>query len=290
MTLTGTLTGTAVGTTTTISGPAPTNPSYSATGTEVTFTVTVTATAGTPAPGGTVAVTVDSATTNPTLVASGASGVATITLTGLSAGIHTISAIYGTTGSFTGSNSGSPQSFSVAQDATTTGWTPGAATIQFSSPIGTSVFNAIATYGGSQVSGAYVYTANGTEVNAATYLGIGSYTLGVTFYPTDAVDYGTSTASGGTLTVTKASTTAAVGATQNLVAADGTGNYTSLQTAINALPNTGGSIYIKPGTYTGFVTVVKPNVSLYGLGGNSNNVVVTNEDGAFSAPFLPGQE
>ena len=289
LTLTGTLTGTAVGTTTTISGPAPTNPSYSATGTEVTFTVTVTATAGTPAPGGTVAVTVDSATTNPTLVASGASGVATITLTGLSAGIHTISAIYGTTGSFTGSNSGSPQSFSVAQDATTTGWTPGAATIQFSSPIGTSVLNAIATYGGSQVSGAYVYTANGTEVNAATYLGIGSYTLGVTFYPTDAVDYGTSTASGGTLTVTKASTTAAVGATQNLVAADGTGNYTSLQTAINALPNTGGSIYIKPGTYTGFVTVVKPNVSLYGLGGNSNNVVVTNEDGAFSAPFLPGQ-
>ena len=290
LTLTGTLTGTAVGTTTTISSPTPANPSFSATGTEVTFTVTVAATAGTGAPGGTVAVTVDSTTTNPTLVPSGASGVATITLTGLSAGTHTISAIYGTSGSFTGSNSGAPQSFSIAQDATATAWTPGAASIQFSSPIGTSVLNATATYGGgSSVPGAYVYTANGTEVNAATYLAIGTYTLGVTFYPTDSVDFGISTASGGTLTVTKASTTAAVGVTQNLVAADGTGNYTSLQTAINALPNTGGSIYIKPGTYTGFVTVVKPSVSLYGLGGNPNNVVITNQDGAFSAPFLPGQ-
>jgi sugar lactone lactonase YvrE len=289
LTLTGTLTGTAVGTTTTISSPTPANPSYSATGTEVTFTVTVAATAGTAAPGGTVAVTIDSTTTNPTLVPSGASGVATITLTGLSAGTHTISAIYGTSGSFTGSNSGAPQSFSIAQDATTTGWAPGTASIQFSSPIGTSVLNATATYGGSQVPGVYVYTANGTEVNAATYLAIGSYTLGVTFYPADSVDFGPSTAPGGTLTVTKASTTAAVGVTQNLVAADGTGNYTSLQTAINALPNTGGSIYIKPATYTGFVTVVKPNVSLYGLGGNPNNVVITNEGGAFSAPFLPGQ-
>jgi len=289
LTLTGTLTGTAVGTTTTISSPTPANPSYSATGTEVTFTVTVAATAGTAAPGGTVAVTVDSTTTNPTLAPSGASGVATITLTGLPAGTHTISAIYGTSGSFTGSNSGAPQSFSIAQNPTTTSWAPGTTSIQFSSPIGTSVLNATATFSGSQVPGAYVYTANGVEVNPATYLAIGSYTLGVTFYPTDSVDFGTSTTSGGTLTVTKASTTAAVGVTQNLVAADGTGNYTSLQTAINALPNTGGSIYIKPATYTGFVTVVKPNVSLYGLGGNPNNVVITNEDGAFSAPFLPGQ-
>lgn len=289
LTLTGTLTGTAVATTTTISTPSPSTPSYSSNSTEVTFTVAVAATSGSSAPGGTVAVTVDSTTTYPTLTPGGTTGVATVTLTGLTAGSHTISAIYNTSGSFTGSNSGAPQSFSIAQDATSTAWSPDATTMQFSSPIGVSVLNAAATYNGASVPGVYVYTANGVEVNAATYLAIGSYTLSVTFYPTDSIDYGISTASGGALTVAKASTNAAVGVTQNLVAADGTGNYTSVQTAINALPNTGGSIYIKPGTYTGFVTVVKPNVALYGLGGNPGNVILTNEDGAFSAPFLSGQ-
>jgi sugar lactone lactonase YvrE len=289
VTLTGTLTGTSVATTTTISAPSPANPSYSSSGTEATFTVTVMAASGNSAPGGTVAVKVDGTTTNPSLVASGANGVATATLSGLTAGNHTISAIYGTSSGFTGSNSGTAQSFSIAQAGTTTTWTAGATTVQYSSPIGTAALNAVATAGGSPVAGAYVYTANGTEVNAATYLPIGSYTLGVTFYPTDSVDFGSSTASGGNFTVTKATTTAVVGATQNLVAADGTGNYTSVQTAVNALANTGGSIYIKPGTYNGFVTVVKPNVSMYGLGGNASNVILTNEDGAFSAPFLPGQ-
>jgi pectin methylesterase-like acyl-CoA thioesterase len=289
VTLTGTLTGTSVGTTTTISAPSPVNPSYSLSGTEATFTVTVSAASGNSAPGGTVAVKVDGTTTNPSLVASGANGVATITLSGLAAGNHTISAIYGTSNGFTGSTSGTAQSFSIAQAGTATAWTPGVATVQYSSPIGTAALNAVATAGGSAVAGAYVFTANGTEVNAATYLPIGTYTLGVTFYPTDSVDFGNSTASGGTFTVTKANTTAAVGATKNLVAADGTGNYTSVQTALNALANSGGSIYIKPGTYNGFVTVVKPGVSLYGLGGNASNVILTNEDGAFSAPFLPGQ-
>ncbi len=289
VTMTGTLQGTAIGTTTTISAPNPANPSYSATGTEVTFTVTVAAQSGAAAPGGTVAVTVDSTTTNPSLVASGTSGIATVTLSGLTAGSHTISAIYSTSGSFTGSNSGStPVSFSIAQSPTITSWTPATTTVQYSSPIGTSALNATASFNSSAVPGVFVYTANGVEVNAATYLAIGTYTLGVTFYPSDSVDFSTSTASGGTFSVTQASTTAPVGATQNLVAADGTGNYTSVQSAINALPTTGGSVYLKPGTYTGFVTVVKPSVSMYGLGGNPNNIVITNEDGAFSSPFPAG--
>ena len=288
LTLSGTLTGTAIGTTTTISGQTPTSPNYTPTGTEVSFTVTVTPASGSTAPGGTVAVTVDSATTYPALVASGTSGVATVNLSGLTAGAHTISAIYATSGTFSGSNSGTAQSFSIAQDTTTTSWTPGTTTVPYSSPIGTSALNATGTFGGAAVPGVYVYTANGNEVNAATYLSIGNYTLGVTFYPTDSVDYTSSTAAGGTFKVTKASTTAAVGTTQNLVAADGTGNFTSVQTALNSLPTTGGSLYIKPGTYNGFVTVVLPNVSMYGLGGVPGNVVITNEDGAFSAPFPPG--
>ncbi len=289
LTLSGTLTGTAIATSTAISAPTPANPSYSGTGTEVTFTVTVSPASGTSPPLGTVAVTVDSTTTNPSLMASGANGVATVTLSGLTAGNHTISAIYGTTGAFTGSNSGTPQTFTIAQAVTSLTWAPTVTSIPYSSPIGTSTLNAVAATTNGPVTGAYVYTANGTEVNAATYLPIGTYTLSVTFHPTDSVDFGTSTASGGTFTVGKASTTAAVGATQNLIAADGTGNYASIQSAINALPNTGGNLYIKPGTYNGFITVVKPNVSIYGLGGNPSNVVLTNEDGAFSAPFLLGQ-
>ena len=288
LTLSGTLTGTAIATTTTISGQTPASPNYTPTGTEVSFTVTVAPASGSTAPGGTVAVTVDSTTTFPALVANGTSGVATVNLAGLTAGSHSISATYATSGTFSGSNSGTAQTFSIAQDTTTTSWTPGTTTVPYSAPIGTSALNATATFGGAAVPGVYVYTANGNEVNAATYLSIGTYTLGVTFYPTDSVDYTSSTASGGSFSVTKASTTAAVGATQNLVAADGTGNFTSVQTALNSLPTTGGSIYIKPGTYNGFVTVVLPNVSMYGLGGIPGNVVITNEDGAFSAPFPAG--
>ncbi len=284
LTLTGTLSGTAVATTTTITNQTPVNPVYvPGGGTEVTFTVTVAASSGTP--GGTVTVTVDSTTTNPSLT----NGVATVTLSGLTAGTHTISAAYATSGSFSASNSGPPLSFSIAQDTTTVAWTPAATTVQFGSPVGTSALNATATYSGSPVPGVFVYTANGAEINAATYLPIGSYTLAVTFIPTDAADYSSSTAGSQSFAITQASTTASVGATQMLVAADGTGNYTSVQTAINALPTTGGSLYIKPGTYTGFVTVVTPNVSMYGLGGNPANVILTNQDGAFSAPFLPGQ-
>jgi len=288
LTLSGTLTGTAIATTTTISGQTPASPNYTPTGTEVSFTVTVTPASGTTAPGGTVAVTVDSTTTFPALIASGTNGVAAVNLTGLTAGPHTISAIYATSGTFTGSNSGTAQAFSVAKDTTTASWTPGTTTVPYSSPIGTSALNATATFAGVAVPGVYVYTANGNEVNAATYLAIGNYTLGVTFTPTDSVDYTTSTTTGGSFSVTKGSTTAAVGATQNLVAADNTGNFTSVQTALNSLPTTGGSIYIKPGTYNGFVTVVLPNVSMYGLGGVPGNVIITNENGAFSAPFPAG--
>jgi pectin methylesterase-like acyl-CoA thioesterase len=281
LTMSGTLQGSAIGTTTTISGETPANPSYSPGSTEVTFTVTVTASSGASAPGGTVAVTVDSTTTYPTLLPSGTSGIATVNVSGLTAGSHAISAIYSTNGSFTGSNSGSPTVFSIAQDQTVSSWTPGTTSVQYSSPIGTSALNATATYNSATVQGVFVYTANGVEVNAATYLPIGTFTLAATFYPIDTVDYLPSTVTGGTFTVTKAATTAPVGATQNLVAADGTGNYTTVQAAVNSLTS-GGSVYIKPGTYTGDISVTQPNVALRGLGGDPTQVILTHASGAFS--------
>ena len=72
----------------------------------------------------------------------------------------------------------------------------------------------------------------------------------------------------------QASTSAAVGTTTTLVASDGTGNFTTVQAAVDTLP-AGGSVYIKPGTYNGFVTVVQPNVALRGLGGDPTAIVLT---------------
>jgi streptogramin lyase len=291
LTLNGTLQGQAIATTTTVSGPAPSSPSYSETGTEATFTVTVTASSGITAPGGTVAVTVDSTITNPTLVASGTSGIATVTITGLTAGPHTISAVYATSGSFTGSNSGTPESFTIAQVPTSLTWTPAASTQQVSAAIGSGTLDAAAS---PAVPGNYVYTvtpAGGSPmpIDASTYLPIGAYSLSVTFYPDDSTDYASSTAAVPSYTVTKANATASVGASSNVVAQDGTGNFTSLSAALAALPTTGGTIYIKPGTYAGQNAVSYPNVSLRGLGGDPTKVILTAEDGAFSAPFVyPG--
>jgi len=53
-----------------------------------------------------------------------------------------------------------------------------------------------------------------------------------------------------------------------VVAADGTGNYTDIQEAIDALPAGGGVVYIKEGSYvlSDTVTINKSNVSLIGAG------------------------
>jgi sugar lactone lactonase YvrE len=287
LTLTGTLEGTAIATTTTISAPSPASPIYSASGTEATFTVSVTPASGATAPGDTVQVTVDSTITNPTLMANGTVGQATVTITGLAAGPHTISATYATSGAFTGSNSGSPQSFSIGQITTGVSWTPGTNAQPVSQAIGTGVLNAAAS---PAVAGNFVYTATPSvgspiTVDAATYLPIGSYTLAVTFYPNDSVDYSSSTMSGGSYAVTKANTNAVAGASTNVVASDGSGNFTNLSAALAALPTTGGTVYIKPGTYTGQNAISYPNVALRGLGGDPTKVILSGEDGAFSSPF-----
>jgi sugar lactone lactonase YvrE len=287
LTLDGTLQGVAIGTTTTVSGPSPASPVYLPSGTEVTFTVTVAAASGSAAPAGTVAVTVDSTTTNPLLVASGSNGVATVTLSGLTAGTHTISAVYGTTGSFTGSSSGSPQSFTIAPVTTSVSWLPAAVSQQVSQAMGSANLDASAS---PSIPGNFVYTATPSggspvAIDASTYLPIGTYSLAVTFYPNDSTDYATATGSVGSYTVTKATGTPIAGATTNLVAADGSGNYTTLSAALVALPITGGAIYIKPGTYTGQNAISYPNVSLRGLGGDPTKVILTGEDGSFSSPF-----
>jgi streptogramin lyase len=287
LTMTAVKTGVAITTITTISGESPANPVYVGSGATVSFNVGVAASSGTAS--GTVTVTVDSGT--PMQYTLNPSGVAAVTLSGISAGNHTIAASYATQNGFTGSNSMS-LNFSVAQASTTVSWTPGATTQQVSQAIGTSVLNATVT---PSVAGHFTYTAtpsggdSAMAIDASSYLPVGTYSLAVTFTPTDAVDYVGSTTTVGSYTATKANTTAGVGASTNVVAADGSGNYTTLTEALVALPVTGGTIYLKPGTYSGQNAISYPNVSLRGLGGDPSKVILTGEDGAFSSPFVyPG--
>lgn len=284
LTLTGTKTGTQVTTTTTIGGQNPTAPVYSAPGATVSFIVTVLPSTGTAV--GNISAAVDGGTS--VVYPLNASGVAMISLIGLTAGSHTVTASYPTQSGVVGSTA-TPVVFSIAQATTTVTWTPTTLTQQFSQAIGTGVFNA--TSGG--IPGAYVYSAtpsggSAIPVDAASYLPVGTYSLTVNFTPTDAVDYLPSSATIATFTVTKATTTAAVGVSTNIVAADGSGNFSTVTAAVAALPATGGTIYIAPGTYSGQFTISYPNVALRGLGGDPTKVVITAEGGAFNAPLPAG--
>ena len=293
LSLAGVKNGLAVTTATALGTEAPQTPTYTADGlTEVSFTVTVTASTGTAS--GSVAVTVDAA--SPVSYPLDASGRATVSLSGLTAGSHSISATYPSQNGLAGSSTAGATMFSIAQAPVVVAWAPSVRTQAFSSALGLGVLNATATLPGAGLAapGNFVYTATlsgGTAipVDASAYLPIGTYSLSATFVPADSVDYAGGTAAVSAYTVTKAGTTAAVGGTQNLVAADGTGNFSSVQAALNALPAAGGSIYLKPGTYNGFVTVIEPNVAIRGLGGDPTQVILTNEDGAFSPPYLAGQ-
>jgi pectin methylesterase-like acyl-CoA thioesterase len=275
--------GTTYTTTTTIAGP--TSAPYLATGTEITFTVSEAASNSTSQNGELVNVSIDGGTTTGYTLASGQ---VSVPLAGLTAKGHTVLATYPGDGTYLASNQ--TANFTIAPAVTTVSWTPAATTQPYSAAIGTGVFNAYALSGSTVIPGSFVYTAtpsggSAATVDSASYLAIGSYTLAVTFTPTDGTDYATATMTlGSAYTVTKATTTAAVSASTMVVAASG-GNYTSVNAAVTALsPTAGGSLYVAPGTYTEQVLVAYPNVQIHGLGGVPQNVVLTSETGAFSGP------
>jgi len=58
------------------------------------------------------------------------------------------------------------------------------------------------------------------------------------------------------------------------VAADGSGDFRSVQEGIDALSPEGGAVLIKPGTYREVVRVAKPNVHMEGLGEDPGKVVI----------------
>ena len=273
---------------------------YVASGTEAAFPITITSngtsTDGTttitsgPTTSNYVNVSVDSGTavSYAFTSTSGLTANVTLSLSGLTAGTHTFTVTFPQQGSFLES-SATYSGLTLTSITPAITWTPSATTQQVSAPIGTGVLDA-AISGSVAGNFAYAYGAapsctsttaasSSTPIDASTYLAIGSYTLYTTFCPTDTTDYNSISAQMA-YTVTQATTTAAVGASTMVVAPSG-GNYTSLTTALQALPVTGGTIYIAPGIYSGQNAISYPNVALRGLGGDPTQVILTGENGAF---------
>lgn len=253
-------------TTTTLSGPSPASPVF---GQTVDVTVNVTSAHGTPT--GDVVFTVDS-TVEPAVALS--SGSYVLSLTGLTAGPHTVSVTYSGGGSFSGS-SATALNFSIAQAIPSISWTPPASSQTYGPVLGAAMLNATTSLPGGF---AYTATQGSTTIplTANSVLGGGAWTLTATFTPQDSVDYAVSTATA-PYTVTTASTSAVAGPSDFVVAADGTGNYTSVAAAALALPSGGGAVYIKPGTYTENDILPISNLALEGLGDTPSSVVITDD-------------
>lgn len=65
-----------------------------------------------------------------------------------------------------------------------------------------------------------------------------------------------------------------------IVAQDGSGDFRSVQSAVDALPLEGGTIAIKPGTYREVVTIRKPHVLVFGDRADPSAVTITYDNGA----------
>ncbi|MGC4074382.1 MAG: pectinesterase family protein [Nibricoccus sp.] len=106
--------------------------------------------------------------------------------------------------------------------------------------------------------------------------------------------YGVEVVNGNSLYLVAIST-GGTGSTNVTVAADGSGQYTRLQDALNAVPDGNATpyiIHIKPGTYSVDTVADQfmadaPKITLNGLGGNPANVIIT---GGFNAASLPNDK
>jgi pectin methylesterase-like acyl-CoA thioesterase len=72
-------------------------------------------------------------------------------------------------------------------------------------------------------------------------------------------------------------------ATTVYVGGSGTGHYSTVQAAVNALPSNGGTVEIAAGTYTGQVTISKPGVSLIGEGSSASATIISDDLSASGA-------
>jgi len=218
-----------------------------------------------------------------TATPAGGSASAATAATVLAAGSYTLTA------SFTPNNTvtyGTPTPKSVPltvnQAQPTIAWTPAA-----SIPYGTTLaalLNATASFSGNSVAGSFAYTATpsggaATTVTASTTLVVGTYTLGVTFTPTDATDYKTATATaplsvtGGTLTVTANNATRVYGAANPSF----TGTITGQQNGDTFTESftTNATVTSNVGTYAIVPSAVGANLSDYTVVVDDGTLTIT---------------
>ena len=77
--------------------------------------------------------------------------------------------------------------------------------------------------------------------------------------------------------------TGSVYATTVFAGGSGTGHYSTVQAAVNALPSNGGIVEVEPGTYTEQVTISKPGVSLIGQGSSASATIISDDLSAAKA-------
>jgi len=259
------------------------NPASITYGASDTVTATVT-TSGSGTPTGTITFSVDGTAGSPITMVSGA---AQTTLSGLTAGSHTILAAYSGDGSNGSSNAS--KSLTVAQASTTTslGINPTVAAltqpVTMTATITPSTATGTVTFKNGATSLGTASVSSGTAVLVTTSLN-GTYNVTAT-YGGDTNFTGSTSGSVAVVAGTAATTAQLTSYTSGplgagvLVASDGSGQYTTVGAAVAALPS-GGTIYIKPGTYNERVVITAPNLSIIGLGTSPSQVVITDNLGA----------
>ncbi|HEU5340294.1 beta strand repeat-containing protein [Edaphobacter sp.] len=189
------LTGTNIPTSTLLNA-STTTPYYSQ---QVVFTATIVpALVGSLVPTGSVSLK-DGATVIG--VTTPSSGVATFNISTLSIGTHTLTAVFAGDTNYVGSTS-TAITVTVGKVTPVITWA-NPASISYGTILWTTQLNAVASVNGVTVPGTYAYTYNSGTQAMGAILPVGTYTLGVTFTPTNTTSYNNATGTA-TIQVTQA--------------------------------------------------------------------------------------
>jgi sugar lactone lactonase YvrE len=190
----------------TVTGPAV-QPISLSPGQAGSATITVTAPYTTiAAPSGSITYTILNAfgtsVTSGNLALTTGSGSSTATVlipSSLAPGSYTISITYGGDSNYAAPSTATTISLQISQLTPIITWTPASSSIPYGTALSTALLNASAHSGANAVQGAFTYVATSAggapvTVTSASVLPAGSYTLTVTFIPTDTTAYATVTA------------------------------------------------------------------------------------------------
>jgi sugar lactone lactonase YvrE len=218
--------------------------------------ITVTGSSAIAAPSGSVSYSIlnasgaSVATGSPALTAGSGSSTASIAIPStLPSGAYTISIIYSGDSNYSANATAVSVPFSVGQVTPTISWTPAASSIPYGASL-SGILNATAVNGTTTIPGTFTYTAtlaggSATPVTSATVLGAGSYTLTVTFTPTNTTVYfGASQ----TVTLTVSQASATIGLISSLNPALVTSAVTFTASVSSGLGTVAGTVNFYDGT------------------------------------------